>query len=72
MVITGLQSQPLRMLQRINVVPGLISERYLFDTFKECVSWLGEELRQSPEKGEVFFEELGKTSRLKIPVQYRL
>lgn len=70
-VITGLQSQPLRMLQRINVVPGLIPESYLFDTFKECVSWLGEELRQSPEKGEVFFEELGKTSRLKIPVQYR-
>ncbi len=71
-VMTGLQTQPLRMLQRINVVPGLIPESYLFDTFRECISWLGEELRQSPENGKSFFEELSKTSRLKIPAQYRL
>jgi SulP family sulfate permease len=71
-VLTGLQSQPLRMLQRINVVPGLIPESYLFDQFEECVRWLVDEFRRSPEKEEVFFEELGKTRRQKIPVKYRL
>jgi sulfate permease, SulP family len=71
-VITGLQSQPLRMLQRINVVPGLVPESYLFDRFNECVRWLGEELCQSTGNDKVFFEELGITRRPKIPVQYRL
>jgi sulfate permease, SulP family len=71
-VLTGLQSQPLRMLQRINVVPGLIPESYLFDQFEECVRWLVDEFRRSPEKEEVFFEELGKIRRQNIPVKYRL
>lgn len=70
-VLTGLQAQPLRMLQRINVVPGLIPESYLFDTFKECVRWLGEEFRHSPEREELFFEELGITRSPKVPVKYR-
>ena len=71
-VMTGLQDQPLRMLQRINVVPGLIPESYLFDTFKECVRWLGEEFRHSPEREELFFEELGVMRRHKVAVKYRL
>ncbi len=71
-VLTGLQPQPLRMLQRINVVPGLIPESYLFDRFEECVRWLGDEFRSSSEKEELFFEELGIIRRKKTPVKYRL
>ena len=46
-VITGLQNQPHRMLQRINLVPSLIPENYLFDKIEDCIQWLGEELTQS-------------------------
>jgi SulP family sulfate permease len=71
-VITGLQDQPRRMLERINLVPGLIPESYLFDRFEKCVRWLTDEMRKSPRKEDMFFEELGKTLRQKIPVKYRL
>ena len=69
-VITGLQNQPLRMLQRINVVPGLIPESYLFNQFEDCVRWLCDELRDSSGE-DVFFEELGMHKH-KVPVKYRL
>jgi len=58
-VMTGLQTQPYLMLKRINLVPGLIPENYLFDNFENCIQWLGEELRQSTGNEEAFFEELG-------------
>jgi len=58
-VMTGLQTQPYLMLKRINLVPGLIPENYLFDNFENCIQWLGEELRQSTGSEEAFFEELG-------------
>ncbi len=58
-VITGLQTQPYLMLKRINLVPGLIPENYLFNKFEDCIQWLGEELRKSIGSEEAFFEELG-------------
>ena len=59
-VMTGLQTQPYLMLKRINLVPGLIPENYLFDKFEDCIQWLGEELRKSTTVSEeAFFEELG-------------
>ncbi len=39
-VFTGLYGQPLDMFERINLVPGLVPEEYLFETFEECVNWL--------------------------------
>jgi len=71
-VITGLQHQPLRMLKRINIVPGLIPEGYLFGRFEDCIKWLGDEFRRSPGNGEMFFEELSMVRRQKIPLKYRL
>jgi SulP family sulfate permease len=72
-VITGLQNQPHRMLQRINLVPGLIPENYLFDKIEDCIQWLGEELTQSKGDEEAFFEELGEySSENKSPLKYRM
>ena len=70
-VITGLQDQPRRMLERINLVPGLIPESYLFDRFEKCVEWLTDEMRKSPDKEGMFVEELGATYGHKVPVKYR-
>ena len=39
-VFTGLHGQPLDMFKRINLIPGLVSEEYLFETFEACVNWL--------------------------------
>lgn len=41
-VFTGLEkgSQPYDMFRAINLVPGLVDDRYCFDTFQECAVWL--------------------------------
>ena len=72
-VITGLKNQPYRMLQRINLVPGLVPENYLFDKVEDCIQWLGEKLEQSEGGEQVFFEELNDfRSKYKVPLKYRM
>jgi SulP family sulfate permease len=39
-VFTGLHGQPEDMLRRINIVPGLVDERYSFTNFGDCTAWL--------------------------------
>ncbi|MBC8285409.1 MAG: SulP family inorganic anion transporter [Nitrospinae bacterium] len=43
-VISGLLEQPKNMLKRINIIPGLIPEQYIFQNFKQCLEWLNDEL----------------------------
>jgi len=38
--MTMVQAQPLYMLERIGIVPGLISREYLFADFLKCIAWL--------------------------------
>ena len=72
-VITGLKNQPYRMLQHINVIPGLIPENYLFDKVEDCIQWLGEKLEQSEGGEQVFFEELNDfRGKYKVPVKYSM
>ena len=71
-VITGLQKQPYRMLQRINMVPGLIPENYIFDEIEDCIQWLREELRQSAGGEEAFFDMIGNKTPVKSPLKYRM
>ena len=72
-VITGLKNQPYRMLQRINLVPGLVPENYLFDKVEDCIQWLGEKLEQSAGGEQVFFEELNDfRGKYKVPVKYSM
>ena len=44
---TGLQGQPKDMVERINLAPGLVPEKYIFDTFEECVMWIQQHLQES-------------------------
>ena len=71
-VITGLQKQPYRMLQRINMIPGLIPENYIFDEIEDCIQWLGEELRKSAGGEEAFFDMIGNKALVKSPLKYPL
>ncbi len=71
-VITGLKPQPLRMLRRINLIPGLIPENYHFKNFHECIDWLDKEFKAAGKGKELFFEELGKTGLKDLKPNYRL
>lgn len=38
--LTGLKEQPADMLRRIELIPGLVPEEQVFETFDECRAWL--------------------------------
>ena len=70
-MITGLKKQPMRMLRRINIVPGLLSERNLFPTFQDFIAWLNEEVASFGHSDE-FFGDLCMLENEKIGIKYRL
>jgi sulfate permease, SulP family len=72
-VMTGLKAQHVRMLRRINLIPGLIPERYLFKTFNDCIDWLNQELSDSDFSDmHRFFDDLGKGESKRLTPRYRL
>lgn len=47
-VLTGLQTQPADMLRRIGLIPNLIPEEHAFETFDDCLKWLGDQPKDQP------------------------
>jgi len=39
-VFTALHGQPRDIFEKINLVPGLVEEKYCFEDFKSCMKWL--------------------------------
>ncbi|MDH3711396.1 MAG: SulP family inorganic anion transporter [Cyclobacteriaceae bacterium] len=54
-VFTDVHGQPLDLLERFNVIPGLIEREYCFDNFRECSDWLEKYLnhQSTPAPSEV-------------------
>jgi len=72
-VMTGLKKQHMRMLRRINIIPGLIPEKYLFKTFDDCIEWLDQELTDTDLSDmHRFFDDLEKGESKKLSPRYRL
>ncbi|MCX2680593.1 SulP family inorganic anion transporter [Galbibacter sp. EGI 63066] len=46
-LFVGLLDQPRYMMERIDIIPDLISENQIFDTFKECTDWIKENIKDS-------------------------
>jgi hypothetical protein len=61
------------MLRRINLIPGLIPEQYLFPTFSKCIEWLDEEL-SGREKADMhqFFDDLNDREKMKLSPMCRI
>lgn len=43
-VFVGMNEQVRSMMERINLIPGLVDEKYVFGNFKACRAWLSERL----------------------------
>lgn len=43
-VFVGICPQVHSMMERINLIPGLVGDKYSFETFKDCRSWLSQRL----------------------------
>ena len=39
-VFTALHGQPLDIFEKVNLVPGLVEEKYCFEDFSSCMKWL--------------------------------
>ena len=48
-LMTGVQPQPLDMMKKIDIIPGLISEERLFREFEDCKLWLKYNLKSKSE-----------------------
>ena len=48
--MTGVIPQPLDMMKKINIIPGLISEEFLFKKFANCELWLKYNLKSINER----------------------
>jgi sulfate permease, SulP family len=46
-LFVGLLNQPKLMMERIDIIPDLISEEYLFETFNECLSWIKDNVKDN-------------------------
>jgi SulP family sulfate permease len=48
-LMTGVQPQPLDMMRKIDIIPDLISEEFLFKKFADCELWLKFNLKSKSE-----------------------
>ena len=46
-VFVNLLKQPRYMMERIDIIPDLVSEDRIFDSFKNCIKWIKENVKES-------------------------
>ena len=39
-LLVGIDQQPKYMMERVDIIPDLIPEEQIFDTFEDCLSWI--------------------------------
>lgn len=49
-VLTGVDTQPLDMMRRIDIVPDLIPEEHIFNTYEEALAWVQDYLNGEPKQ----------------------
>ncbi|MEK6153011.1 SulP family inorganic anion transporter [Flavobacteriaceae bacterium 3-367] len=52
-LLVDVLNQPRYMMERIDIIPDLVSKEHIFDTFDECVAWLKETMDVQPSPVEV-------------------
>ena len=65
-LMTGTQSQPLDMMKRIDIVPGVITESQMFDDFQSCEAWLRDHLEGDKGGLETVLKELHEVKKAKV------
>ena len=41
-LMTIIQPQPMKLMRKLKIIPGLIPEEHTFETFKDCTDFLRE------------------------------
>ena len=46
-LMVGILDQPKYMMERIDIIPGLIPQEHIFESFKSCMNWVGQSSKNS-------------------------
>jgi SulP family sulfate permease len=46
-LFVGLLKQPRYMMERIDIIPDFIPEEHIFDTFKQCINWIKQNIKDN-------------------------
>lgn len=46
-LLVGILDQPKYMMERIDIIPGLIPREHIFESFKSCMNWVGQSSKNS-------------------------
>ncbi|MCH8317494.1 MAG: SulP family inorganic anion transporter [Bacteroidetes bacterium] len=65
-LMTGIKEQPVDMLRKLNVVPGLIPESYLFTSFRGCTRWLKDNFEGSKDGFKRIVDDLHEIKKAKV------
>jgi SulP family sulfate permease len=65
-VFTSLQPQPYDMLKRIGIIPLLVPDIHVFNTFKDCEKWLRDNLNSEEDGMKQIAEDLLKVKKAKV------
>jgi SulP family sulfate permease len=44
-LFVGLLKQPKYMMERIDIIPDLIPKEHIFNSFKECLKWIKQNVK---------------------------
>ncbi|MFL0092121.1 SulP family inorganic anion transporter [Tenacibaculum maritimum] len=46
-LLVDVQQQPRYMMERIDIIPNLIEEKFIFNTFNECLTWVQQNVKEN-------------------------
>ncbi|CAA0151603.1 SulP family inorganic anion transporter [Tenacibaculum maritimum] len=46
-LLVDVQQQPRYMMERIDIIPDLIEEKFIFNTFNECLTWVQQNVKEN-------------------------
>ena len=46
-LLVNVKEQPRYMMERIDIIPDLVKEEHIFDSFKDCLSWVVENVEDT-------------------------
>jgi len=65
-VFTCIQPQPYDMLKKIGIIPLLVPDMHVFNTFEDCEVWLKDNLHSEDDGMKIISEDLLKVKRAKV------
>jgi SulP family sulfate permease len=65
-LLTSVSTQPIDMLRKVGVIPNLVPDMHVFDSFTNCKNWLQKNLKEENGGIDKIIEELKEVKKAKV------